>query len=359
MGGKRGTAMKKLNLAIIGCGNISGIYLKNITAIAKHLNLYAVADLIPERVNNAASEYNVPHIMTDKEIAEDPNIDIVLNITTPPDHYELSKMMLEGGKHVYSEKPLALTYAEGKELVELAEKKGLKIGCAPDTFMGAGYQTAKKAIDDGMIGDVIGASAFMMCHGHEHWHPNPEFYYKKGGGPMFDMGPYYLTALVDLIGNVKSVMGQTSIANPIRTISSEPKKGQTINVEVPTYVNGLLKFENGALGTITTAFDVWGSNHSNIEIYGTKGTLYCPDPNCFDGDVLLQTGFGGRDKLPYVNDFIENSRSIGLDGMAGAIINGDTCFSANGKQALHVLEIMEKVHTSCNEKKEIELESKK
>ncbi len=176
---------------------------------------------------------------------------------------------------------------------------------------------------------------------------------------IIPLSPYYLTALVNLIGNVKSVMGQTSIANPIRTISSEPKKGQTINVEVPTYVNGLLKFENGALGTITTSFDIWGSNHSNIEIYGTKGTLYCPDPNCFDGDVLLQIGFGGRDKLPYVNDFIENSRSIGLDGMAGAIINNNNCFAANGTQALHVLEIMEKVHTSCNEKKEIELESKK
>ncbi len=353
--------MKKLNLGIIGCGCISGIYLTNLTTKYENLNVYAVADLIKERVDHASEKYNVPHIMTAEEMFEDENIDVILNITTPPDHYWLSKKALEAGKHVYSEKTLALTYEQGKDLVDYAEAHGLYLGCAPDTFMGAAFQTAKKAIDDGMLGDIIGATGYMMSGGPEHWHPDPEFLYKFGAGPLFDMGPYYVTALAYLMGNVKSVMGMASNKIPQRVIGSQPKCGQIIDVEVPTYVNGILRFENGAIGNIIITFDArGGSNLPFMEIYGTKGTLYCTDPNCFGGDVIFKPRYDAeRMILQPVNEYCENSRGLGLNDMAGAILRGDDNYLAKGKRALHTLEIMESILKSSNEEKELAIRSRK
>ena len=350
--------MKKVNVAVVGCGNISGTYLKNLTEVFTNINVYAVSDLIEENVKKASEEYHVDNILTLEEILEDDNVEIVLNLTTPPLHYEICKKTLNAGKHVYVEKPLSITFENGKELVELAKEKNLLIGCAPDTFLGSGIQTCIKIINDGLIGEVIGATAFMMCHGHEHWHPSPEFYYKIGGGPMFDMGPYYLTALVSMIGSVKSVSGMTSKSFPERTITSAPKFGQKIEVEVPTHVNGLLRFENGAIGNIITTFDVWGSTLPRIEVYGTRGSIIVPDPNTFGGEVKLKQYFDKDfNSYPLTGVYSENSRGIGLCDMANCVIEGRSNNRASGSLGLHVLEIMEAIHRSNNEKREIELVS--
>ena len=348
--------MRKVNVAVVGCGNISGIYLKNLTELFANINIYVVSDLIEENAKSAAEEYHADKIMTLDEILEEANAEVVLNLTTPPLHYGICKRILNAGKHVYVEKPLSISFEEGKELVELAESKNLLIGCAPDTFLGSGIQTCKKIIDDGLIGDVIGATAFMMCHGHEHWHPSPEFYYKTGGGPMFDMGPYYLTALVSMIGCVKSVSGMTEKSFSERTITSKPKFGQKIEVEVPTHVNGLLRFQNGAIGNIITSFDVWGSSLPRIEVYGTRGSIIAPDPNTFGGEVMLKQYFDKDFNLyPLTGIYSENSRGIGLSDMANCIIEGRCNNRASGNLGLHVLEIMEAIHKSSDEKREIDL----
>ena len=350
--------MDKVQVAVVGCGNISGIYLKNLTEKYTNIHVYAVSDLIEENVRKAAQEYQVEKILTLEEILADDRVEIVLNLTTPPLHYDLSKKILMAGKHVYVEKPLALTYAEGKELVALAEERGLLIGCAPDTFLGSGLQTCRKIIDDGLVGDVIGASCFMMCHGHESWHPNPAFYYKIGGGPLFDMGPYYLTALVQMIGSVKSISGMASISMPTRKITSQPNYGKTIEVEVPTHVNGLLRFANGALGSLIMSFDVWGSYLPRIEVYGTRGSLVAPDPNTFGGEVLLKQYFDQDfHRCPLIAENAENCRGIGLWDMAECLRSNRKDVRASGKMALHVLEIMESIHKSSQEGTQVELES--
>ena len=201
---------KKVGIGFVGCGAISGIYLQNITNLFKEIEIVGVCDLIRERAENAVKNYNIPKLYNDMyELFADPDVDIVLNITRPYEHYEVTKAALNAGKHVYSEKPLAASLAEGKELVALAKEKGLMLGGAPDTYLGAGIQTCRKLIDEGKIGEPIGCAGFMICHGHETWHPDPEFYYKYGGGPMMDMGPYYLTAMINLVGSVESVSAMT------------------------------------------------------------------------------------------------------------------------------------------------------
>ena len=350
--------MKQTNVAIVGCGNISGIYLENLTTRFRNVNVYCVCDLAEEKAKAQAEKYGIERIMTFDEILADPAIEIILNITTPQTHYSLSKKALEAGKHVYMEKPLSLNYAQGKELVALAAEKGLLVGCAPDTFLGAGIRTCRRIIDEGVIGEIIGATAFMMCHGHESWHPNPAFYYQVGGGPMFDMGPYYLTALVSLMGSVESVAGMTSTSFPTRRVTSQPNYGQIVEVEVPTHVNGLLRFHNGAVGNIITSFDVWGSKLPWIEIHGTRGSIQVPDPNGFGGQVMLKQYFDS-DFKPYPTTFgyTENSRGLGVWDMADCILTGRKDLRASGKLALHVLEIMEMIHVSSDNKAQVDLQS--
>ena len=350
--------MKKANVAVVGCGNISSIYLENLTGRFRNVEVYAVSDLVADKAKAQAEKYGVKRIMSFDEILIDPNVDIVLNITTLQTHYSLCKAALLAGKHVYVEKPLSLKFSEGAELVALAKEKGLLIGCAPDTFLGAGIQTCRQIIDLGIIGQVTGCTAFMTCHGHESWHPDPEFYYKFGGGPMLDMGPYYITALVNLMGGVSEVSGVAKKSFPTRTITSQPKYGQEIEVEVPTHVNGLIRFQNGAIGNIITSFDVWGSSLPRIEIYGKRGCMIVPDPNCFDGEVKVLQHFDGQFRAwPLQTPDSVNSRGIGLSDMADAILNGRTTHRACGDLALHVLEMMEKFHVSSAEGREIKLES--
>ena len=349
--------MRKVNVGVIGCGNISGIYFENLINTFANVNVYACADIVVEAAQKASEEWKVPILSVAEMMACD-EIEIILNLTTPQSHYDLCKQALEAGKHVYVEKPLSLTFEEGLALVKLAEEKNLMLGGAPDTFLGAGIQTSRKLIDDGFIGTPIGATAFMMCRGHESWHPAPEFYYKKGGGPMFDMGPYYLTALINLMGSVTEVSGMTSMSFPTRTITSEPLFGTVVDVEVPTHVNGLLRFENGAIGTIITSFDVSKHSLPFIEIYGTQGSIKVPDPNTFGGPVMLSTMDGsGYKEIPLTHIYAENSRGLGVADMAQCVIDGNLNNRACGYLTNHVLEIMCAMDTSNATKQTYEMKT--
>ena len=340
--------MRQIGVGIIGCGNISGIYLQNLTKMFNNVKIVGVCDLDETKAKAAAEKYQVK-IFSMEQMLWEKEIEIVVNLTTPASHFDICKKILQAGKNAYVEKPVSLRVEEGKELVTLAEQEGLLLGGAPDTFLGAGIQTAIKVIKDGIIGDIVGASAFMMCHGHESWHPAPEFYYKPGGGPMFDMGPYYLTAMVSMMGPVEQVYGMTTKGMDERIITSEPQYGKKITVEAPTHVAGLMRFQSGAVGNIITSFDVWGSQLPRIEVYGTRGSMMVPDPNTFGGEIWVKQQFDADfEKFPLLFDHSENSRGFGIHDMANCILEGRTNLKASGKMALHVLEIMHAFHTSSD-----------
>ncbi|HOD92840.1 MAG TPA: Gfo/Idh/MocA family oxidoreductase [Clostridia bacterium] len=336
-----------VNVGVVGCGNISGIYFKNLTTVFNDIvNVYACADLIKEKEEKALCEYKIPRAMTFEQMLLCDDIQLILNITQPFNHYEISKRALLAGKHVYVEKPLSLNFEQGLELINIAKANKLLLGGAPDTFMGAGIQTSRKLIDDGYIGDIVGATAFMMSKGHESWHPDPEFYYKPGGGPMFDMGPYYITALINLMGGVKSVAGMNTTAFKERIITSQPKYMQKIEVETPTHVSAMLQFQSGATASIITTFDCKKSDLPLIEIYGTKGSIKVPDPNCFSGPVYLATSDGsGYKEVPLTHIYPDNSRGLGLADLAKCLKTGNTP-KAGCHQTGHVLEIMCAVFSS-------------
>jgi predicted dehydrogenase len=346
--------MPKVKIAMVGVGAISGIYLKNITQVFSGLELVGVCDLVRERAEKAKEDYNIPKIYaTMHDAFADPEVQIILNLTRPYEHYEVTKAALLAGKHVYEEKPLGADLNEGEELAALAEEKGLMLGGAPDTYLGAGIQTCRRLIDHGMIGEPVGAAAYMIGHGHETWHPDPEFYYKRGGGPMMDMGPYYVTAMVNLLGGVSGVMGLTKKSFPKRLITSKPKFGAVIDVDVDTHLTGLMQFENGAVGTIVTSFDVHykAVPHNHIEVYGSEGTLLVPNPNVFGGPVrLLRPEDGELRELPLMFDYAENSRGLGLADMAKALTAGREA-RCGSQQTLHVLEILTAFEKSSREGK--------
>lgn len=330
-----------MKVGMVGVGKISGIYLKNFKNVFKDVELVAVCDLIRERAEKAQKEYGIPKLYnTMEELFADPEIDIVLNLTRPYQHYEVSRAALLAGKHVYSEKPLGADLAEGEALVKLAAEKDLFIGGAPDTFMGAGIQTCRKLIDEGVIGAPIGGRFVMASHGVETWHPDPDFYYQRGGGPLLDMGPYYLTAMINLLGGIKEVSGYCNTAYPTRLITAEPHVGEIIQVNVPTHYEAFITLESGLRVSLLTSFDIYKSKQTNIEIYGTKGTLFVPDPNCFGGPVEF---FDGEKKelieFPLKFDYAENSRCLGLDDMAKAIETGRPGRTTH-LQTFHVLEAM-------------------
>jgi predicted dehydrogenase len=341
--------MEKVKIGIIGCGNISGIYLENLTNMFDLLEIKGCCDLIQERALKKQEEFGFEVIYEkDVDVVADPEIDIVLVLTQPQFHYELCMMALEGGKNVYCEKPLSLNRKDGIKIKELAKSKGLLAGGAPDTFLGAGIQTCRNLIEEGWIGKPIAASANLMCHGHESWHPDPEFYYQLGGGPMFDMGPYYLTALVNLLGPIASVAGSTVKAFDQRTITSEKKFGNKVDVEVPTHITGILNFESGAVGTIVTSFDIWKHNMPFIEIYGTEGTISVPDPNNFGGPVKYQKQTGEWYDMPVIYEYPENSRGLGLCDMAVAL-RTKRAQRASVDVTYHVLDVMEGLHDASDQ----------
>lgn len=337
--------MKQLKVGIVGCGNISGIYLENEQRFPNY-EVVAIADLLIERARERAEEFNIPKAYTTDELLQDPEIELVINLTIPAVHAEIAMKALENGKHVYGEKPLAVEREDGKRILDFAKQKGLYVGNAPDTFLGAGIQTCKKLIEDGWIGQPVSATAFMMVPGHERWHPDPAFFYKKGGGPMFDMGPYYLTALIALMGPIRRVTGSAQTTYPERTITSEPKYGEKIVVETPTQINGVLDFESGAVCSIITSFDTWYHRLPNIEIYGTEGSLAVPDPNTFGGPVYVRRKDGERwNEIPLLNGFDNNSRGLGVAEMADAILTNRKS-RIDGELAYHVLDVMHGIHES-------------
>ncbi|MFL5760949.1 MAG: Gfo/Idh/MocA family protein [Thermomicrobiales bacterium] len=346
----------KIGVGVIGCGFISGIYLENMPGF-EVLEVVACADISMERAKARAAEYGVPKACTVEELLADPTVDLVVNLTVPAAHYDVAKAAIASGKSVYNEKPLAIQRAEGRQLLEDARSRGVRVGGAPDTFLGAGLQTCRDLIDEGGIGAPVAATAFMLCHGHEHWHPDPAFYYQVGGGPMFDMGPYYLTALMALLGPVRRVTGSTRITFPQRTISSKPKAGEKIDVQVPTHVAAVLDFAGGTIATIVTSFDVWSAETPRLEIYGSTGSLSLPDPNMFDGPVRIrQPQEDTWAEIPIERPYRANCRGLGVADMAHGLRSGRP-HRANGELAYHVLDVMHAIHDASSNGRHVDVES--
>jgi len=342
-------------VGIIGCGNIAQAYFDG-CAQFPILRMVACADLRREAADDAAARNGTRACSVD-ELLADPDVDIVINLTVPKAHAEVSLRALEAGKHVHCEKPLAITLDEGKRVVELAKAKGLRAGCAPDTFLGAGLQTCRKAIDDGEIGRVLGGTAFMLGWGPEGWHPNPAFFYQRGGGPMLDMGPYYMTALVHLLGPVQAVSAMAVKSFSERIAGCKEHFGERLPVEVPTHNSGSLLFRGGAVVTVGISFDVRRHTHSNIEIYGAEGSLIVPDPNTFGGPVQrFRVGDDDWQHVELTHRYPTNSRGIGVADMAHAIRDHRPHRCA-AEQAYHVLDVMLAFEKSSQEGRTIELES--
>jgi predicted dehydrogenase len=349
--------MSKSVIGIIGCGNISDAYFRG-AARSNLIRVKACADLRVEMAQAKAALYGVS-AMPVQEVLADPEISIVVNLTVPMAHAEVSQQILNAGKHVYSEKPLAAKLVEGVGLMELSRARSLRVGCAPDTFLGASHQACRRLIDAGTIGVPVGGSAVVMSHGMESWHPNPEFFFKPGGGPILDVGPYYITQLVNLLGPIRRALGLGTIGNATRTVTSEPLKGRTIDVEVPTTVNGILEFVNGTNVSLSASWDVWKHNRASpIEIYGTEGSLLGADPNFFgniprvckpNGDwqdvAIADHPFGIANREMRNGTMQADYRIVGLVDMAMAIRDGRP-HRANGDLALHVLEVLEALGAS-------------
>lgn len=355
---------KELGVGIIGCGNISTTYF-SLAPLFKGLKVLACADINMDAARARAAEYKVKAQTIDELLAND-ELDVIVNLTIPDAHFPVSKRILEAGKHVYSEKPLVLTLEQGEELRRIAKEKGLAVGCAPDTFLGGAHQLARKFIDDGGIGRITSGSCHVMSPGMEMWHPNPDFFFLPGGGPILDLGPYYVANLINLIGPVKRVGAMTSMASPTRTITSQPRNGEIIPVKTPTTIQALLEFVSGARITLTASWDVWSHRHANMELYGTEGSLYVPDPNFFGGTVEAS----GRDKdikplenwaHPFgivnqesPNGSRANYRTAGLADMAASLIDGrDARCSLD--RTLHGVDVMTSILKSGEEGRFIDL----
>jgi predicted dehydrogenase len=347
---KKGDTLKPVKTGIIGCGMISDIYLKNCCENFRITDVIACADQDMRKAREKAEKYTITACTVD-ELLSNNEIEAVINLTIPTAHAAISKQILLAGKHAYSEKPLAVELADGEELIAIAEKAGLCIGAAPDTFLGGGIQTARKLIDDGWIGDPVGVNAFLMTKGPEAFHPNPDFFYQYGGGPLLDFGPYYITAMVALLGPVNRVSAFSKITYPQRTITgNNPRKGEKIKVEVPTHFATILEFASGVTGTMTVSFDVqypyWESKLPYIQIEGSGGSIIIPDPNKFEGPVKLRRLNGEYHEVPLSHGFTGNMRGMGFAYMLNNKANRKDCM-VNGNLALHVLDVMTGISQSA------------
>ncbi|MBO0141659.1 Gfo/Idh/MocA family oxidoreductase [Agrobacterium sp. Ap1] len=340
---------KELGVGILGCGNISTTYF-SLSPLFKGIKVLACADLNPAAAEAKAKEYGVKAQTVEELLAND-EIDVIVNLTIPDAHFAVSKAILQAGKHVYSEKPLTVTLEEGKELQALGREKGLAIGCAPDTFLGGAHQLARAYIDGGGVGRITSGTCHVMSPGMEMWHPNPGFFFLNGGGPILDLGPYYIANLINLLGPVKRVAALTSMANKTRTVTSEPLSGTIIPVETPTNIHALLEFAEGATITLSASWDVWSHRHANMELYGTEGSLYVPDPNFFGG-VVEASGRNkdiqplkdwdhpfGKANQDHPNGPRANYRTAGLADMAVALIEGRD-IRCSIDRALHGVDVM-------------------
>ncbi len=334
-------------VAIVGTGVIAPAYVATLQELGS-VEIAAVVDGVAERASDFAAAHDTV-ARTFDEVLADPSIDAIVNLTPPLAHAAVTTAALDAGKATFSEKPLGVDFGEGQKLVALAQHNSVRLGCAPDTFLGTGLQTCRAAIDRGDIGTPIGANAFMLGFGPEWWHPNPEIFYQRGAGPMLDMGPYYLTALIQMLGPAVAVCASARIPRVQRPVWSKPRRGEMLDVEVPTHVASVIDFECGATATLVTSFDVAASRYRNIEIYGTEATLALPDPNTFGGPVHIR---GVRDKewcdVELRPTQIPQQRGIGLADMLSAQRN-DRPHRANAELALHVLEIMTKAIESSDQ----------
>jgi len=348
--------MERVGIGVIGCGNISAAYLKA-ARVFPILDVRAVADLDPAAAAARGAEFGVPALPVEALLA-DPAIEIVVNLTVPLAHVEVGLRAVAAGKHVHSEKPLGIDTAEARRLLEAADAKGVRVGSAPDTFLGGAHQTCRRLVDEGAIGQPLAGTAFFMCPGHERWHPSPAFYYRRGGGPVLDMAPYYVTDLVNLLGPVARVAAITATGRRTRTVTSQPLAGTTIPVEVATHAAATLQFASGPVVTMVMSFDVPRHRHRPIELYGSDGSMAVPDPNWFGGQIEIGTATGdwraAITEHAYANG---NFRVIGVADMAHAIRKGRP-HRASGALAYHVLEVMEAVQRSSDEGRHIAIESR-
>ena len=349
-----------VRVGIVGAGKISGQYLKTFASLnGDGVQLVAVADLNESRARQVAESVEGVRALSVDGLLADPDVDAIVNLTIPAAHAGVSLQALAAGKSVYTEKPLAATVAEAAAVVKAADEAGIPLGCAPDTVLGTGVQTARRAIDDGVIGSPIAATATMVTPGHERWHPDPDFYYLPGGGPLLDMGPYYVTTLVTLLGPVERVIGAASALRTERTIQSGPREGETVPVATPTHVTGVLVHQSGALSTLLMSFDAVNTTASPIEVHGTAGTLAVPDPNMFRGEVRVSTEERGEWRpVPISAGYERAGRGYGLADMAWAGNGSGLVESrASGRLGFHVLEIMEGVLKAAESNTSIEITS--
>jgi len=349
-----------MKVGIIGCGNISETYF-NCQKIFNNFEITACADINTEFANKSAEKFNIKAQSVD-EILSNKDIDLIINLTIPSAHKEIIIRSLNAGKHCFSEKPLAMNMKEGREIEKLSNEKNLYVGCAPDTFLGSAGQNARKLIEENKIGKIVLGTFNLMSHGMEDWHPNPDFFFKPGAGPVFDVGVYYLTQLINLIGPVKSISSISGTATPERTITSEPRNGEKIIVETPTTLMGSLEFHNSAKIQFFCSWDVWKHKHSTIELYGLDGSMIVPDPNFFSGDILISKKeqdwqtinndsmlLGIPNKTDNDGTKIANYRGIGLSEMIHAIHN-QTHPRCSLDLSIHVLEVMEGILNSSTQK---------
>lgn len=340
---------RRLGVGVIGCGNISAAYFR-LAPLFRGIEMRACADIDMDAARARAGEFKIRAETVDDLLAA-PDIDIVVNLTNPAAHYAVSKKVLDAGKHVYSEKPFVLSVREGLDLKKRAEKKGLRVGSAPDTFLGGAHQLARNLIDSGKVGKITSGTCFVMGHGMEHWHPNPDFFFQPGAGPVLDIGPYYVTNLIQLIGPVRRVAAVATTPAKERTILSKPRKGEKIPVNTPTTIHAVLEFENGAVVTLNTSWDVWVHNHAPMELYGEAGTLFVPDPNFFGGKVSYTSADKTVTSLPkwehplavanekHPAGMMANYRTAGLADMALAILQ-DRPHRCSMELALHAVDVM-------------------
>ncbi len=355
-----------MKVGVIGCGNISETYFR-LAPLFRDIEIVACADLIADLAAARAKTYGITARSVPDLLAAD-GIDIIVNLTIPDAHFRVTKDILKAGKHAYSEKPFVLSLSEARELAVLAAQKKLRVGSAPDTFLGGAFQQARAHLDSGALGKVTSGTAMVMNHGMEHWHPNPDFFFKPGAGPMLDLGPYYVTTLVHLLGPVRRVAALTGAAFDERKILSEPRRGEMLSVETPTNIHALLEFENGAAVSVITSWDVWAHRHENLELYATEGSLYLPDPNFFGGDVtvagsddagplaLFDHPFGVPNQDGHGDAKLANYRAAGLADMAQAIRQGRP-HRCSLELATHVVDVMTSVLRSGDEGRFVELET--
>ena len=355
-----------MKIGIIGCGNISSTYLR-LAPLFKGLEIMACSD-INESAAIAQAEAYQCGAMSIEQLLSDQTIELVINLTVPSVHAQVSTQILEAGKHVYSEKPFVLTVEEGQALHRLAEQQGKRIGSAPDTFLGGVHQQARQQIDSGRVGKILGGTCHFMNRGMESWHPNPDFFYQPGGGPMLDMGPYYVSNLVQLLGPVKRLMSMASTPFNTRTITSEARAGETVSVDTPTSVRTLLEFHSGAQISMCMSWDVQHHEHNCMELYGAGATLYVPDPNFFGGELRVATHeavetLANDHVFAVANDeqddgeILANYRGAGLADMVAAIAAGQE-HRCNHSLALHVVDIMTSAVRSGETGKAVELQTR-